>query len=120
MKILVTGFEPFDGGKINPSWEAVSALQAPEGTRLMKLQLPVVYGKAAEILKETMKKELPDAVICVGLAEGRPEITPERVAVNCRDETISDNDGFFPHDEPVDPAGEPAYFTRLPIHQIIQ
>ena len=120
MKILVTGFEPFDGGKINPSWEAVSALKAPEGTELLKLQLPVVYGKAAAILKETMKKELPDAVICVGLAEGRPEITPERVAVNCRDETIPDNDGFFPHDEPVDPAGEPAYFTRLPIHQITE
>ena len=120
MKILVTGFEPFDGGKINPSWEAVSALKAPEGTELLKLQLPVVYGKAAAILKETMKKELPGAVICVGLAEGRPEITPERVAVNCRDETIPDNDGFFPHDEPVDPAGEPAYFTRLPIHQITE
>ena len=63
MKILVTGFEPFDGGKINPSWEAVSALKAPEGTELLKLQLPVVYGKAAAILKETMKKELPGAVI---------------------------------------------------------
>ena len=120
MKILVTGFEPFDGGRINPSWEAVSALQAPEGVQLLKLQLPVIYGKAAAILKETMKKELPGAVICVGLAEGRPEITPERVAVNCRDETIPDNDGFFPHDEPIDPAGEPAYFTRLPIHRITE
>ena len=60
MKIIVTGFEPFDGGAINPSWEAVTALQTPEGTELLKLQLPVVYGKAADILKMTMKKELPE------------------------------------------------------------
>ena len=120
MKIIVTGFEPFDGGAINPSWEAVTAVQAPEGAELLKLQLPVVYGKAADILKMTMKKELPDAVVCVGLAEGRPDVTPERVAVNCRDETIPDNDGFFPHDDPIDPDGEPAYFTRLPIHKITE
>ena len=120
MKIIVTGFEPFDGGAINPSWEAVTAVQAPEGAELLKLQLPVVYGKAADILKKTMKKELPDAVVCVGLAEGRPDVTPERVAVNCRDETIPDNDGFFPHDEPIDPDGQPAYFTRLPIHAITE
>ena len=120
MKIIVTGFEPFDGGAINPSWEAVSALNAPENVQLVKLQLPVVYGKAAEILLETMRRELPDAVVCVGLAEGRAEITPERVAINCRDESIPDNGGFFPHDEPVDAAGQPAYFTRLPVRRITE
>lgn len=120
MKVLMTGFEPFDGNSINPSWAAVEALQAPEGIELRKLRLPVVYQKAPALLVEEMRGWVPDAVICVGLADGRSEITPERVAVNAMDETIPDNEGAFPHGDPVDPEGPAAYMTRLPIHAITQ
>ena len=67
-----------------------------------------------------MRGWVPDAVICVGLADGRSEITPERVAVNAMDETIPDNEGAFPHGDPIDPDGPAAYMTRLPIHRITQ
>lgn len=120
MKVLMTGFEPFDGNIFNPSWEAVKALQAPDGIELRKLRLPVVYQKAPALLVEEMRAWVPDAVICVGLADGRSEITPERVAVNAMDETIPDNEGVFPHGDPIDPDGPAAYMTRLPIHRITQ
>ena len=120
MKVLMTGFEPFDGNSFNPSWEAVEALQAPEGFEIRKLRLPVVYQKAPALLVEEMRVWVPDAVICVGLADGRSEITPERVAVNAMDETIPDNEGVFPHGDPIDPDGPVAYMTRLPIHTITQ
>ena len=120
MKVLMTGFEPFAGNGFNPSWEAVNALQAPEGVEIRKLRLPVVYQKASAMLVEVMRAWVPDAVICVGLADGRSEITPERIAVNVMDETIPDNEGVFPHGDPIDPDGPAAYMTRLPIHRITE
>lgn len=120
MKVLMTGFEPFAGNGFNPSWEAVNALQAPEGVEIRKLRLPVVYQKAPAILVGAMRAWVPDAVICVGLADGRSEVTPERVAVNVMDETIPDNEGAFPHGDPIGPDGPAAYMTRLPIHRITE
>ena len=120
MKVLMTGFEPFAGNGFNPSWEAVNALQAPEGVEIRKLRLPVVYQKVPAMLVEVMRAWVPDAVICVGLADGRSEITPERIAVNVMDETIPDNEGVFPHGDPIDPDGPAAYMTRLPIHRITE
>jgi len=120
MKLIITGFEPFGGNGFNPSWEAVNALQAPEGVEIRKLRLPVVYQKAPALLVEAMREWVPDAVICVGLADGRSEITPERIAVNAMDETIPDNEGFFPHGDPIAPDGPAAYFTKLPIRRITE
>ncbi|MBR5641681.1 MAG: pyroglutamyl-peptidase I [Firmicutes bacterium] len=118
MRVILTGFEPFDGNGFNPSWEAVKQVKAPEGVEIRKLHLPVVYQKAPAILLQEMREWMPDIVICVGLAEGRAEVTPERVAVNVMDETIPDNEGFFPHGDPIDPEGETAYLTKLPVHAI--
>ena len=118
MRVILTGFEPFDGNGFNPSWEAVKKVKAPEGVELRKLHLPVVYQKAPALLLQEMREWVPDIVICTGLAEGRAEVTPERVAINVMDETIPDNEGFFPHGDPIDPAGETAYLTKLPVHAI--
>ena len=103
MRVILTGFEPFDGNGFNPSWEAVKQVKTPEGVEIRRLHLPVVYQKAPAILLQEMREWVPDVVICVGLAEGRAEVTPERVAVNVMDETIPDNEGFFPHGDPIDP-----------------
>ena len=119
MRIILTGFEPFDGNGFNPSWEAVNRVQAPEGVEIRKLRLPVVYGKAPALLVLAMREWVPDAVICVGLADGRTEVTPERVAVNVMDEVIPDNDGNFPHGDPIAEGGPAAYLTRLPVHEMV-
>ena len=51
-KILVSGFAPFGGEKINPSWEAVKGLPDMVGeARIVRIELPVVFGRAAELLR---------------------------------------------------------------------
>lgn len=115
MKILVTGFEPFGGEDVNPSWEAVRQLQAPEGTELVRLRLPVVFREVGEQLARAMQQEQPDLVLCIGQAAGRDAITPERLGVNLMDAAIPDNAGFQPQEEPVIPGAPAAFFARLPV-----
>lgn len=116
MKVLVTGFEPFGGDKINPSLEAVKLLQDNiAGAEIVKASLPVVFGKSIKVLDELIKKEKPHIVVCVGQAGGRFEISIERVAINMDDARIADNEGNQPIDEKIFEDGEAAYFAKLPI-----
>ena len=119
-KILITGFQPFMGGSINPSWEAVKEMTAPEGTELVKREIPVVFGKAIDVLLQEIEAVQPDAVICVGLAQGRSAVTPERVAINVNDARGADNEGNIPVDEPIRADGPAAYFTKLPVKAIVE
>lgn len=111
MKILVTGFDPFGGDKINPAIEAVKRLPA----EIIKLEIPTVFNKSAEVVKKAIEKEKPDYVLNVGQAGGRFGLTPERVAININDGRIPDNEGYQPLGEPIHEDGETAYFTQLPI-----
>ena len=120
-KILVTGFEPFGGESINPSWEAVSLLpDVIGGYTLTKLRIPVVFGEATERIIEKAKEICPDVILCVGQAGGRHAITPEFVGINLRHAEIPDNNGKQPQDEPIVKGGENAYFTTLPIRKIVE
>ncbi len=113
-RILVTGFEPFGGETINPSWECVKALPDRTGeAELVKLRLPTVYGKAAEIAINAAEVIKPCAIICVGQAGGRKNVTPEMIGVNVRDAKIADNEGNFANGEPVAPGGAAAYFSTV-------
>ena len=120
-KLLITGFEPFGGESINPSWEAVCRLPSEiGGYELTKLRLPVVFGKAAEETIKMAGEICPDAIICVGQAGGRDGITPELVGINLRYASIPDNNGFQPKDEPIIGGGENAYFSTLPVRKIAE
>ncbi len=121
MKVLVTGFEPFGGERINPSWEAVKAL-SPEldGSRVVKVQLPVSFNRVREILPGIIARERPDLVLLTGQAGGRPNITVERVAINVMDSEMPDNDGFEPEDEPVFEGAPSAYFATIPIKRVVK
>ena len=121
MKILVTGFEPFGGETINPSWEALRLL--PErigGGDTVKLLLPTEFLRAEKILLAAIDEHAPDLVLCTGQAAGRKELSFERVAVNLRDASIPDNAGYKPSDEEVFPGGEAAYFATLPLKAMAQ
>ena len=121
MKILLTGFEPFGGESINPAKEAVKLVKDEiKGAQIVKCFVPVVFGKAIETVHEAMKKENPDAVLLIGQAGGRYEITPERVAINCDDGRIPDNEGNQPVDQPVMADGPAAYFSTLPIKKMVE
>lgn len=121
MKLLVTGFDPFGGEKINPAWEAVKEL--PDtilGSEVIKLEIPTVFNKSAEVVKEAINKYQPDVVLNIGQAGGRFGVTPERVAINMDDARIPDNEGNQPIDEVIQKNGTPAYFTQLPIKAMVE
>ena len=120
MKIIVTGFDPFGGEKINPSIECVKALPEIEGVELIRLELPTVFKESAKRLNEVINDVKPDAVLSVGQAGGRAGITMERIAINVDDARIPDNISQQPIDEAIQLDGEAAYFTTLPIKRIVK
>ena len=92
MKILLTGFDPFDREKVNPAFEAVKLLpDTIAGAQIVKLEVPTQFVRAGEVLEAAMVEHKPDVVICVGQAGGRTAITPEKVAINLMDGRIPDN-----------------------------
>lgn len=118
-RLLITGFEPFGGEIINPSWEVVKSLPCAIGDyELTKLLLPVVFGLAAEKVLEASEEICPDVIVCIGQAGGRGEVTPELVGINLRHASISDNAGNKPQDEPIIEGGQAAYFSTIPVRKI--
>lgn len=121
MKILVTAFDPFGGESVNPAQEAVRALPATiAGAQIVTAEVPTVFGAAIERAVEAIEQHRPDAVLCVGQAGGRFEVTPERVAINIDDARIPDNAGQQPIDEPIVADAAPAYFATLPVKAMVQ
>lgn len=116
-RVLLTGFEPFGGEDVNPSWQAVSLVAAgpPPGIQVTAARLSCVFGTALEELDAAVERTDPDLVLCVGQAGGRTGISVERVAINVDDARIPDNAGRRPIDRPVVPGGPAAYFAALPV-----
>lgn len=118
-KLLITGFEPFGGESVNPSWEAVCRLPGElGGYALARLCLPVVFGEAAAMAMRAAEALCPDVILCIGQAGGRAAITPELVGINLRHASIPDNSGYQPKDEPIIPGGDCAYFSTLPVRKM--
>jgi len=121
MKILVTGFDPFGGEKVNPALEAVKLLPSEiHGAEIHWVEIPTVFYRSAEVLEVEIERYQPDAVLCIGQAGGRASLTPERVAINQDDARIPDNQGNQPIDTPIRLDGQAAYFSTLPIKAMVQ
>lgn len=120
--VLVAAFEPFEGELVNASWEAVSQLHERMicGARVVAKQLPCVFGESLAALNAAIDELEPELVIVAGQANGRPNITVERVAINIDDARIPDNSGNQPIDEPIIKDGPAAYFSTLPIKAIVE
>ncbi|MEV6115234.1 pyroglutamyl-peptidase I [Streptomyces sp. NPDC052109] len=116
-RVLLTGFAPFGGQQVNPSWQAASrvAAEPPAGLTVTAAELPCVFGKSIDTLRDAIRSSRPDLVVCLGQAGGRPGVTVERVGINVDDARIPDNAGNQPIDEPVVPGGPAAYFSTLPV-----
>ncbi|GAA0743208.1 pyroglutamyl-peptidase I [Clostridium oceanicum] len=121
MKVLITGFDPFGGEKINPALEAVKKIKDRiNGAEIIKCEIPTVFKKSVEKLEECIEKHNPDLVFCIGQAGGRYDMTIERVAINVDDFRIKDNEGNQPIDTPIFEDGKNAYFSNLPIKAIVK
>ena len=68
-KLLITGFDPFGGASINPAWEAVKLLPEQIGDfEIYKLEIPTVFGLAAETVLTKADVLQPDVILCIGQA----------------------------------------------------
>lgn len=120
-KLLITGFDSFGGKNVNPSWMAVEQLPERIGDfGLCKLQIPTLFEKAATLVLTAAQEYQPDVILCIGLADGRDAVTPERIAVNIRDARIADNDGNLFSGERIVEAGPAAYFATVPVEKMAQ
>ncbi len=119
--ILLTGFEPFGGETVNPSWLVAQALHGEtiEGARVHALCLPCAFGDALAVLGDALQRRRPHIVLALGQATGRADITPERVAINVDDARIPCNAGRQPIDHAIVPGAPAAYFGTLPIKAIV-
>ncbi|MCY7305342.1 MAG: pyroglutamyl-peptidase I [Rhodoferax sp.] len=119
--ILLTGFEPFDGDAVNPSWLLAQALHGRQvaGHRIVASRLPTAFGASAALLARLIQVHRPALVLCLGLAGGRQALSLERVAININDARIPDNLGGQPVDTAVIPNGPAAYFSSLPIKAML-
>lgn len=121
MNILVTAFDPFGKEKINPALEAVKLLPETIGEHtITKLEIPTVFNESVEAIKQQLKIETYDAVLAIGQAGGRFDLTPERVGINVDDARIADNKGNQPIDEVIQEDGAPAYFSNMPVKRLTQ
>ena len=116
-KVLLTGFEPFGKATLNPSGEIVKQIS---GDNIVTAILPVAYAQSAEALLALIEHHKPDVVISLGQAEGRTQITPERIAINLDDARLADNEGVTRIDEPILVDGPVAYESTLPIKAIVE
>src|SRR5699024_4254015 len=114
------GFDPYGDDIINPAIEAVKRLpDTIEDVGIIKLEIPTVFYKRADVVKETIEKEKPDYVLYIVQAGGRYELRPGRVAINLDDARLADNEGQQPIDKPIKEDGEAAYFSQLPIKAMV-
>ena len=121
MKVLLTAFEPFGGESVNSAQETAALVKDEiAGAKIVKMTVPVMFGKSIEAVVSAIRREQPDAVLCLGQAGGRAELTPERVAINIDDARIPDNEGNQPVDRPIFPDGAPAYFSTLPVKAMVR
>lgn len=114
--ILVTGFEPFGGLTRNPSADVATAVA---GDGVEAAILPVDYDAVVPALDALLERPF-DAVILMGVAIGRPQLTLERVAINFRDRLRPDNAGEVPRDPAIVPGGPAAYFSTLPVDRLCE
>jgi pyroglutamyl-peptidase len=121
--VLLTGFEPFDQDRVNPSWEAVRQLDGVRlgsNVQIVARLLPCAFATAGACLTGLIDELHPAMVIATGLGPGRSDISVERVAININDARIPDNLGEQPIDTAVVAGGPAAYFTTLPIKAMVK
>lgn len=119
--ILISGYEPFGGDTYNPSLEVAMALhgQTYKDYTFQYVKIPVNRRNCIPTMEQAIAAYEPEIVICTGLAYGRAGISIERVAINVADFPWADNAGYLALNEVIDPEGENAHFSTLPIRRIM-
>jgi pyroglutamyl-peptidase len=117
--VILTGFEPFNGEKTNPSWEICMQLGEIPSMRIETCLVPCEFGRAIEVVADAIERLHPTLVLCLGQAGSRQRMGLERVAINVDDARIPDNAGAQPVDEFIAANGPPAYFASIPVKAMV-
>ncbi|WP_374078202.1 pyroglutamyl-peptidase I [Bdellovibrio bacteriovorus] len=119
-RVLVTGFCPFLGEKINPSEILLDWLKRDFSLqdKVDTLLLPVSFATAATLLRERLDKKNYDVILMLGQAGGRSKVSFERVALNWIETEKPDEDGVTPKQGLIVEGKESALFSTFPINQI--
>lgn len=119
VRVLVTGFEPFGGERVNPSWEAAGRLhgRAIGPARVEARCLPVRWAGVGPALAAALDEVQPAAVILAGQAAGRAGIALERIGINVREGV--DEAGEEGGGAPVVPGGPDGLFATLPLAEAV-
>lgn len=118
--ILLTGFEPFRGETINPSWETCKAvLSLNLNMDIVASQLPVVFDEAREKAIASCEEVEPDIVLHLGEAGGYTHVAVERIAINCDHAKVKDNKGIVRDNQAIEPGGQDGYFSTIPVARIV-
>ncbi len=120
-KLLLTAFEPFGGENVNSSLLTLTALPDAIGDfRLIKMVVPVIFGFAGKTVTDAALKFQPDVILCLGQADGRKDVTPEKIGINLRNARIPDNAGLEPVNEVIVQDGPDGIFTGLPVSDMAE
>ena len=118
-KIMITGFEPFDKEKINPSEELLKHMDRKRlQCHLQTLLLPVTVKEAGEKVNQALESIQPDYLVSFGLSGRISQVALERIAINIVDARIPDNNGDQPKDMSINAKGPVAYWSALPIRRL--
>jgi len=120
--ILLTGYEPFLDFKRNPSLEACKLLEGMDynGYEVAVEELPMRYKEIQDIIRQLVDKHKPAAVIATGVSSKAPDICVERVAINVGSADGGPNFGYDTLDQVLNPNGPAAYWSTLPIRDIVE
>ena len=120
IKVLLTGFEPFHKASSNPTQEIIRIIESEKLPNVITAVLPVEFGRSGRIACQLIDEVKPDVVIDLGQAEGRSDITPEKIAINLDHARIPDNAGKVPNNTAIIQGGPDGLFSTLPVEEIVK
>jgi pyroglutamyl-peptidase len=120
--VLITGFEPFGGDKINPSEIVARSLEGRmiAGRPVAVHVLPVETRSMRERLEAALQLEDPDIIIATAQFGGRTALSLERVAVNVLDFEAPDNVGVMRKGDAIVRGGADARISNLPFDRAME
>ena len=121
-RVLIAGFEPFGGDKVNPSEMVARALEGRtlSGRSLAVRVLPVETRNIRERFERALIEDSPDIAIVLSQMGGRKALAMERVAVNVLDFEFPDNVGVMRKGDVISRGGAEARISNLPFDRIVE
>ena len=120
--VLVVGFEPFGGEKVNPSDMVARALEGRliAGRALVVRVLPIETRTLRERFELILREADPDIIVAMMQFGGRPALSLERVAINVLDFEHGDNQGIHRKGDAISRGGAEARLSNFPFERILE